>query len=228
MDDSTKSYDFDFDVPHYIKETPNRYLDNLTQGMEWLHKKLNLSTEFKQKVILELGSGFGFFLRSIFEDLPSDCIYIAVDYDRTRQLFLKQCLETIPSHKNILFLCADFLKIPIKQGSIDVLCDISGTSNYSFEHTSFLPECMSPYLKSENLLVGSYLLFQKFTTNSMIPKEFQRYFIEADLQKKLHAIDYDILLETHSPIANKGGKYENYFNDGDQVYSYGLIAKRRG
>ena len=40
--------------------------------------------------------------------------------------------------RNIVFICADFLNIPIQSSSIDIVIDQSGTSNYSFEHEGVL------------------------------------------------------------------------------------------
>ena len=58
---------------------------------EWAKKKL-IHLDLNNKLILDIGSGLGFFLRSIYEELPEDCLYIAVDRDFNKLLFLKDVL----------------------------------------------------------------------------------------------------------------------------------------
>ena len=74
---------------------------------EWAKKKL-IHLDLNNKLILDIGSGLGFFLRSIYEELPEDCLYIAVDRDFNKLLFLKDVLARRNPRRNILFICADF------------------------------------------------------------------------------------------------------------------------
>ena len=100
-------------------------------------KKL-MQLDLNEKILLDLGSGIGFFLRNIYEELPEECLYIAVDRDLNKLLLLKDVIERRNVKRNIVFICADFLNIPIQNYSIDIVIDQSGTSNYSFEHEEFL------------------------------------------------------------------------------------------
>ncbi|MDA1674037.1 MerR family DNA-binding protein, partial [Bacillus cereus] len=124
-------------ISDYIHETDNTYLENMHREGEWAKKKL-LRLDLNNKLILDIGSGLGFFLRNIYEELPEDCLYIAVDRDFNKLLFLKDVLARKNPRRNILFICADFLNIPIQNRSVDIVIDHSGTSNYSFEHEDFL------------------------------------------------------------------------------------------
>jgi len=217
------SYDENY-LDSYLSYTDASYLDNLSESIDWFHKKIDLN-DYKQPVFLELGSGVGFFLRNIVSYLPKDSLYIALDHDINRQLFLKQCMDASQEQRNIIFVCADFLQIPLKEDSVDILCDISGTSNYNFTHTDFLLNHLIPFVKKEHLLIGSYILFQNFSLQSKIPKEFQKNFTKEELMKNLDALSYKQVESKVSDLIRRGGIYEDYFTSAEAIFSYLILAK---
>lgn len=209
----------------YINETNPEYIDNIYKGLEWSYKKLNFNS-FKDKVILDLGSGMGFSLRHIYNDLPDDTLYVAVDYDLRRHKFLKNMLEKADVKKDILFICEDFLHIPLKEKSVDVLIDATGTSNYCFENEDFVLAFIDRYIKDKAVLLGSYIIFKKFGVNSQIEEQYRKNFMINHIQKEISKLGFTVLDEKISNTLSYAGKYENYFTEDEKVYTYIYYGKR--
>lgn len=177
---------------------------------------------------MELGSGVGFLLRSVFDKLPDDCMYIAVDHNKKRHRFLKSMLERADVKKNIVFICADFLHMPIEKESVDVVFDFAGTSNFSFEKSTFLLDEVNHYLKKESYLVANYIVFKNFSANSIIKDIFKKNFVIQNIKEHITNLGYDAIDERTSDYIDSGGKYENYFVEGEKIFSYLFFGKRSG
>lgn len=214
-------------ISTYINATDSNYLDTLYKGIDWMKKQIDFN-DFSQKVILEVGSGVGFFLRNILEQLPDDALYIAVDHDIARHNFLKNMIEMSNIKKNIMFICTDFLEIPIREQSADILMDLTGTSNYSFEHSDCLLELVNHYVKDKAYLISNYIIFKKFSGHSLIEDQYKKNFVVENIKAVIKALDYTIIDERLSEYLEKGGKYENYFIEGEKVCIYACIGKRLG
>jgi DNA-binding transcriptional MerR regulator/ubiquinone/menaquinone biosynthesis C-methylase UbiE len=209
----------------YIHATEEIYLDHLDKGLHWSKRKLD-QVNLQQKVLLELGTGVGFFLRTIYQDLPEDCLYIAVDHNLERQQFLKRTLERSGSKRKVLFICADFLEMPLRKHSVDILIDHSGTSNYSFEHEEFLLREVDELLKPGGFLLSSFIAFKNFSPKSKVDKKYRDNFTVQQIKKNLKGLGYLPLDERNSEPINKGGRYENFFVEGEEIFSYSFYGKR--
>lgn len=212
-------------IRDYINLTDFHYLDNIYKSLQWVKKRVDLS-HFKQKVILELGSGVGFLLRNLYHELPEDMIYIAVDHQMSRHTFLKAMLETTELRRRVIFVCADFLQVPLKDHTVDILLDFSGTSNYSFEHSEFLLEATDHYMKENGILIGTYILFKNFSANSLIKPAYRKNFTQSYVQERINALGYQPLGQSVSDPVEHGGTYESYFVKGEKVYHYLFYGKR--
>ena len=212
-------------IPEYIQETDPLYLENMNKGLHWSKRKLG-QIDLHKKVILELGSGVGFFLRNMYQELPEDCLYIAVDHNLERHQFLKSLLERSGSKKKILFICADFLDIPISQHTVDIVVDHSGTSNYSFEHETFLLREVESLFKFDSYLLGSYLAFKNFSHKSKIEVKYRGNFSVSNIKKTIGELEYKTIEDRTSESIEKGGKYEDFFVQGEEIFSYSFFGKR--
>jgi DNA-binding transcriptional MerR regulator len=214
-------------ISNYIQNTDEAYLKNVYKSLEWAYRRLNF-VELDGKVLLELGSGLGFFLRLIYDELPENTFYIAVDHDICMQRYLKQLLEKSGKRKNILFICSDFLQIPIRDKAAELVLDITGTSNYSFEHEEFLLKPVLRYFNDQAALLGSYILFGNFSTSSRVAVGLRKNFKIEMIKKEISALGFDIDNEMITDYLDKGGKYESWFTEGERVNSCVIYAKRSG
>ncbi|WP_026895790.1 MerR family transcriptional regulator [Clostridiisalibacter paucivorans] len=212
-------------IKEYMDYTALEYLENVYKGLEWTHRKIDF-TQLENKIILELGTGIGFLLRYIYNDLPSQSTYISVDKDINSQRFLKSVLEQSSVKKNISFINGDFLNMPIANRSLDVIIDYSGTSNYSFDHEDFLLHSIDKLVKKDSYLIGAYILFDKFNFNSLIETKYRKNFILKNINQEIEKLNYKIIYQKIGDTVRRGGKYENYFAEGERVYTYIILGKR--
>ena len=215
------------DILSYIQHTDVEYLNQIYKTLEWDVQNIDFKN-LSEKVVLELGSGSGFFLRRIYNELPQDTTYVAVDYDIGRLHFLKKTLEKSENRKNILFICCDFTRMPLLPRSVDVICDYTGTSNFCFDHNEFLLELIERYYKTDAVLLGSYIIFKNFSPSSMVPESFRPNFQMDSVKKKLEKLGFKKQSEYTSDIISKGGIYESYFKSDEKVLTYSFAGKRSG
>lgn len=214
-------------ISNYIQSTDEGYLENLHKGLQQGGRKL-AELDLHHKILLELGSGVGFFLRNIYQHLPDDCLYIAVDHNLEQQRFLKGLIERSNSKRKVLFICSDFLKIPLQDESVDLLLDLSGTSNYSFEHEEFLLREVDFLMKPEGYLLASFIAFKNFSSRSKVEARYRDNFTSSKIKDNILKLKYVPIEETTLLPIDKGGVYENFFVDGEEIFSYLFFGKRLG
>jgi DNA-binding transcriptional MerR regulator/SAM-dependent methyltransferase len=225
--ESTSEHLFAQDIANYIQATDPDYLENLHKGLQWGSRKI-AELDLQHKILLELGTGAGYFLRTIYQQLPEDALYIAVDHNLEKQRFLKRIIEKTGSNRKILFICSDFLEIPLGQCSVDILLDLAGSSNYSFQNEAFLLQEMDGLLKPKGLLLASFIAFKNFSSNSKVQPPFRKYFTAGKIKEKLAELSYSYIEERTSLPITKGGQFENFFVDGEEIFTYSCLCKRLG
>ncbi len=215
------------DVQSYIQHTDEDYLLKVYKTLEWFFQNIPFES-LSKKLILELGSGSGFFLRRMYDSLPEDALYIAVDSNYEKLRALKETMEKADSKKALMFICTDFQCIPLKEASVDAICDFTGTSNYSFDNGDFLLSLIQRYYKNDAELYGAYIVFKNFSHESQISPGFRPNFTKACLEEGIEQLGFVKRLEYLSNTVSKGGIYEDYFKDDEKVAAYCFIGKRSG
>lgn len=106
------------------------------------------------------------------------------------------------------------------------MIDQSGTSNYSFEHKEFLLHDLESLFKLESYLLATFIAFKNFSTKSEIEARFRDNFIAGKIKGNINSLKYIPLYEMTSDYIDKGGRYENFFVQGEEIYSYSFFGKR--
>jgi len=212
-------------IEDYIKETDENYMLNVIKALDWIYNEL-LKVKINNKVILEIGSGLGFLLRNIYDDLDDNSIYIAVDNNIEKHIYLKALIERSKSKKNIMFICTDFKYIPIRNDSIDLFLDYSGSSNYWFENNDFSIKDIMKYLKKDAYLGLVYIIFKKIALSNFIKEENRKNFNINYIKEELNKYNLKMISEQKSDTLNKPSIYEDYFSNNEEVYSYLFFGKR--
>ncbi len=169
----------------YLEKSSYNYINFLYKGMASLIGYINKYHK-EPKYIMELDNCVGFFLLQYIKYLPHDATYILIDYDKDRMMQLKKDLEMYYEHKNFIFLCCDFHRLPIINSSIDIMIDFGMTKNYAQETSEFLPEKVLPLLKQDGLYTASISYFgPNSKDNFKTEKEIKDYFNKEKMLKKL-------------------------------------------
>ncbi len=206
-------------IDEYINTTHIDYLKKLYAGLQWSSRHIS-SDDLNHAIALELGSGYGFFMRHMLDRFPESSTYIAVDHNPVKIMWLKKIIERSQPKCKVIFVCADFIKLPLKASSVDLLLDVSGSSNYSFEHPEFLLDKIDYLLKNNVRIHGYYILFENFVSQSKIPVSLRDGFNIQHIKSHLKDLQYKCIEDFVSEPVKKGGPLEDYFVDGERVRTY--------
>jgi len=221
-----KEYEW-YDISKYILNTEDDYLEEIMKSIEWsLRIKEQKGIDFSGKVLMDLGVGSGFSLRSLYDKLQDDTIYFAVDHDMEDHRNLKKVLEKAHVEKNIVLMCMDFEELPLKDNCVDIIIDGFGSSNYAFQNKEFLLGKIDKVIKESTDLFGLYNIFKKFDANTVIKAEVRDNFILNKVKEELNGLGYTISNEHIGECLTKGGKYDDYFLESENMYFYSCYGKR--
>lgn len=215
-------------IEKYIQSTDSKHIDESYNSIEWLKKEL-LEENLENKIIMEPGSGFGYFLRHIYSDLPESSYYICIDNNHELNKYLKKLLEFSLKQSNIIFITADLPEIPLKQGIVDLVVDFSGTTNFCFNNKKFLPVELIKYFKNNVTYLAAFILYKKFGYKNIIEPSLRENFKVDNIKNKFIDHEFKIINEDKSKIFKIDkcfGKYEDYAQPGDHIFSYQIKAKR--
>ncbi|MFO7814382.1 MAG: MerR family transcriptional regulator [Halanaerobiales bacterium] len=215
-------------IEKYIQNTHPDFMDKSYNSMEWLKKELN-NEDLENKIILEPGTGYGYFLRQIYNELPESSYYICVDNNPEINRYLKSILEMTGKHPNVIFITSNLPKLPLKKNVVDLLVDFTGTSCYCFENKEFLLPLLDNYLKEKVILLATFIIYKKFGPNSIVDRSYRSNFRYEKIKKNIEKQGFDLEKEQKSEvqyIRESMGKHEDFAQPGDRIYSYQIKGKR--
>jgi DNA-binding transcriptional MerR regulator len=142
----------------FVKKTNMSFANLVYKGMSWIYKRLN-QTDLSEKIILEIGTGSGFFLKKLIESLDDNSVYIALDNNLEFLKSAKKYLQAIGKRVNIVFIACDFKDIPLKNNITDILLDVYGTADDSLDKEFYPVRDTKHLLKQGGIWYGTYIHF---------------------------------------------------------------------
>ena len=82
--------------------------------------------------------------------------------------------------------------------------------------------------KSNCYLLSLFILFKNFSSNSQITINFRANFTLSKIKKELQNLQFQSIDESTSNYLKRGGKYEDFFVQGEEIYTYSFFGKRWG
>jgi DNA-binding transcriptional MerR regulator/ubiquinone/menaquinone biosynthesis C-methylase UbiE/uncharacterized protein YbaR (Trm112 family) len=206
---------------HFIEQTSSDYVNLFYKSGQWIRNKLDLKNQ-EASIILEPGTGSGIFLNGVLNELNQETLYICIDHSLEKLRNTKETIEKHHNKTNIIFICCDFLNIPIKDGVVDILLDHFGTSNYNFHKEGFLINLIGRLVKPGGKWIGDYFNFKKVNAKSLLQFEekYRKYFLADNIVKALENSEFKTLEMREMGYTEKGGIFEKFFIEGDTLYDF--------
>ena len=209
----------------YLMNTSHSYISYLFKGMA---KLIDFTIKYQKgsQYIMELNNCVGFFLLQYIDYLPKDSVYILIDYDIDRMTQLKKNLECYYSHKKFIFLCCDYINLPIKRSTVDIVVDLFMSDVYERENNENLINIITPFLKDNGIYAGSYPYCKMHTSaGETIEVKEKECVHKESIRKRISASDIKILESIaigpayHESSKHQRGKHR-------REYQYVYVGKK--
>ncbi|MEA4933906.1 MAG: hypothetical protein VB071_10095, partial [Lawsonibacter sp.] len=117
------------------------------------------------KVILEANINGYFFLYSYLPHLEPGCLCVIVDKFPEMLEMYKGLLELLNLNRDILYIADASMNYPLKPNCIDLHISFFGENEHQLYHQNSYLADAKQYLKSDSLILGSYLSYPKNSTS---------------------------------------------------------------
>lgn len=145
-------------VRAYLDSTDPLFISFTKKGFDWVMRRV--AFENRPLSVLEIGSGFCFFLMGFIDRLPDKVTYIMAENHLSLVRYAKKHFETHYPNKRLIFICADFNELPLRKESVYCVFDMFGSSAHNFDNDFYPVKNVLPLLKNEGYWLGSYLYFE--------------------------------------------------------------------
>lgn len=212
---------------HFITQADPNLMASILQNVRWMRRYL-YKKHTPGQVILELGSGFGFFLRNTLDLIPEDAVYIAIDYDSNRHLFLKQALQTCSCRKNINLICCNLDNMPLKPGIADQIIDFGTATDLAWYRPVFTLELADRYAHANTSCLFAGRAYERFHFDSPVKPEFRKYLEEKNILSKIEELNYRIVQKEKLDFLDRLLPANQFMNGEDVVYKVLLYLEKKG
>jgi len=222
----SKPFEASSSLGDYTEKSNSKYINFIYRAVQWIIKKVDVKLK-RPSTILELGTGSGFCLRHLLDFLHQDSLYIVTDINLHRIKEIKERLESNANHKNFLFICSDFLNLPIKNQSIDFILDYLGSTCYNFEKDEYLIHNLDRLLVKNGLWSLCYYYFDKNSNSvKILPRELRHHFFIDDIESAIKSSSFIVESEDSFGPINETGESESFLIPGDNLYQKRVLLRR--
>jgi DNA-binding transcriptional MerR regulator/SAM-dependent methyltransferase len=215
-------------IKEYMEDVAIEYINLLHRTKEWMTKKIDFSIHHP-KVILDLGSGSGMFLKNIQEQMPEEIYYILTDHNLNLIKYVKGLMESSSKHNNFIFICSDLLELPIENESVDIVIDYLGSTNFNFYKPGFLIKLLDSKVKPLGKWVGSYFYFKqnsKFIQN--LNEECRPYFYFNNIIKAFEGSSFKAIDSKDFGYVERAGEiFEPFMVEGDKLFHWTYYGEKK-
>lgn len=138
----------------YAEGTESSMINHIYKSIDSIIGLMDIDS-LDKKIILEVGTGSGFFMRQIASYMNPDNIYIIIDHNIDMIKRIKEYVEKYFQNCKFVFICSDLSKIPIKNHSVDYIINYLTSLNYNLKDNNFLDNLIIPKIKRNGKLIGS-------------------------------------------------------------------------
>lgn len=209
----------------FITQAEPNLMASILQNVKWM-KQYRQQNTVPARVILEVGSGFGFFLRETCNLLSDDVLYFAVDNDINRHLFLKKALQNSSCTKNIVLLCCDIHEIPLKPHIVDQVIDFGTATDLAWYRPEFTLDIIDRYTHKDTDCIFANRAYEKFDFSSPIKPESRKYLEEKYILEKIESLHYRIIKKERMDFLDQLQPSTRYMNRKDKIYKLLCYMKK--
>ncbi|MFZ3196841.1 MAG: methyltransferase, partial [Bacillus mycoides] len=76
--------------------------------------------------------------------------------------------------------------------------------------------------------LSSFIVFKNFSINSQITTRLRDNFTSSKVKGEIQKLQFNSIDERTSEYIERGGKYEDFFVQGEEIYTYSIFGKRWG
>ncbi len=208
---------------HFITQAEPNLMVSILQNVKWMMRQ---QRQAPCKVILEIGSGFGFYLREVCNLLTDDVLYIAVDYDINRHLFLKKALQNCGCSKKIVLICCDIHEFPLAWHVADQVIDFGMATDLAWYSPEFALEVVDRYTHEHTDCIFANRMYERFGFSSSIKPESRKYLEERYILKKIEELGYRIVKKERLDFLEQLQPSVRYMDSRDEVYKLLCYMKK--
>ena len=209
----------------YYDSTSPEYIEKIFEASRWMESVIDLNLPQEGIIFLEPGIGTGYALSQCMNTIPKNSVYFGVDHNLNRLENTRDYLQMSEMSFDLVLIGSDFMRIPLKDKVVDVVMDMSGSSNRAFDSSEFLMNDIDRFLKPRVEYYGMHIISDSFKPETL-PLDQQELFCIENIRKHIESLAISILYEFETGKVFDGGPHEDFMEMVNGTWTYCCYGKR--